>query len=216
MAWCQPGDKPLSEPMMVRLPTHICVTQPQWVNESLIHYSTLWYCHLWFSFLNLEIPDTDQKENSFIFNWLPLAISFCHLQKYPGAETVWRSTLIKVGIPIVEIRLSYGCLISKMELPIQIMILTHWGRVIHICIGNLTIIVSDDGLSPGWRKAIIWNNAGILLIGSLGTNFSEILIGIQSFSFKKMHLKMSSWKLRPLCLGLNGAWTKGLTFCRYL
>ena len=33
MAWRQPGDKPLSEPMMmVRLPTHICVTQPQWVN----------------------------------------------------------------------------------------------------------------------------------------------------------------------------------------
>ena len=32
MAWCRPGDKPLSEPMMVRLKTHICVTQPQWVN----------------------------------------------------------------------------------------------------------------------------------------------------------------------------------------
>ena len=31
MAWRQPGDKPLSEPMMVRLPTHICVTRPQWV-----------------------------------------------------------------------------------------------------------------------------------------------------------------------------------------
>ena len=32
MAWRRPGDKPLSEPMMVNLPTHICVTQPQWVN----------------------------------------------------------------------------------------------------------------------------------------------------------------------------------------
>ena len=32
MAWRRPGDKTLSEPMMVRLPTHICVTQPQWVN----------------------------------------------------------------------------------------------------------------------------------------------------------------------------------------
>ena len=31
MAWRRPGDKPLSEPMMVRLPTHICVTRPQWV-----------------------------------------------------------------------------------------------------------------------------------------------------------------------------------------
>ena len=32
MAWRRPGDKPLSEPMMVVLPTHICVTRPQWVN----------------------------------------------------------------------------------------------------------------------------------------------------------------------------------------
>ena len=32
MAWRQSGDKPLSEPMMVSLLTHICVTQPQWVN----------------------------------------------------------------------------------------------------------------------------------------------------------------------------------------
>ena len=33
MAWRLPGDKPLSEPMIVRLPTHICVTRPQWVKE---------------------------------------------------------------------------------------------------------------------------------------------------------------------------------------
>ena len=32
MAWRRPGDKPLSEPMIVSLPTHICVTRPQWVN----------------------------------------------------------------------------------------------------------------------------------------------------------------------------------------
>ena len=35
MAWRRPGDKPLSEPMMVRLPTHICVSRPQWVNSSV-------------------------------------------------------------------------------------------------------------------------------------------------------------------------------------
>ena len=33
MAWRRSGDKPLSEPMMVSLPTHICVTRPQWVND---------------------------------------------------------------------------------------------------------------------------------------------------------------------------------------
>ena len=81
--------------------------------------------------------------------------------------------------------------------------LTHWGRVTHICVGKLAIIGSDNGLSPGRRQAIIWTNAGILIIGPLGTNFSEILIVINTFSFKKMHLKMSSAKWRPFCLGLN-------------
>ena len=32
MAWCRSGDKPLSEPIMVSLMTHFCVTRPQWVN----------------------------------------------------------------------------------------------------------------------------------------------------------------------------------------
>ena len=68
--------------------------------------------------------------------------------------------------------------------------LNHWSRVTHICVGKLAIIGSDNGLSPGRRQAIIWTNAGILLSGPLRTNFSGILIRIQTFSFKKMHLKM--------------------------
>ena len=81
--------------------------------------------------------------------------------------------------------------------------LTHWGRVTHICVAYLTIIDSDNGLSPRRRQAIIWTNAEILLIRPLGTNVSEMLIEIHTFSFKKMHLKMSSAKRRPFCLGLN-------------
>ena len=61
----------------------------------------------------------------------------------------------------------------------------------------------DKILSPGRHQAIIWTNAGILLIKTLGTNFSEILIRNQTFSLKKIHLKMSSAKWRPFCLGLN-------------
>ena len=72
--------------------------------------------------------------------------------------------------------------------------LTHWGRVTHICVSNLAIIGSDNGLSPDRRQASIWTNAGILLIGPLGTNFSEILIEILKVSFKKMRLKVSSAK----------------------
>ena len=54
----------------------------------------------------------------------------------------------------------------------------HWGRVTRICVGKLTNIGSDNGLAPGRRQAIIRTNAGILLIGPWGTNFSEILIEI--------------------------------------
>ena len=64
-------------------------------------------------------------------------------------------------------------------------------------------IGSDNGLLPGRRQAIIWTSDGILLIGPLGTNFSEILIKIYLFSFNKMHLKMSPGKWRPFCLSLN-------------
>ena len=81
--------------------------------------------------------------------------------------------------------------------------LTHWGRVTHICVSKITIIGSDNGLSSGRRQAILWTSVGILFIGPLGTNFSEVLIEIYTFSFKKMHLKMSSGKWRPFCLGLN-------------
>ena len=76
--------------------------------------------------------------------------------------------------------------------------LTHWGQVTHICVSKLTIIGSDNGLSPG-------TNAGILLIGPLGTNLSEISIGYQTFSFKKMHsgnvvCEMVSILSRPKCV----------------
>ena len=82
-------------------------------------------------------------------------------------------------------------------------LLTHWGRVTHICVGKQTIMGSDNGLSPGRRQAIIWTNAGILLTEPLRTNFSDTLIKIQTFSFKKMYLKISPGKWRPYCLGLN-------------
>ena len=76
--------------------------------------------------------------------------------------------------------------------PVKKQSLTHWGRVTHICVGKLIIIGSDNGLSPERRQAIIWPNAGILLIGPLGTNFSEIFIEIQT----SQHLKYSHTVLR--------------------
>ena len=84
--------------------------------------------------------------------------------------------------------------------------LTHWSRVTHICINELTIIGSDNGLSPGRRRrqAIIWTNDGILLIGTWGAKKNRaILIKLHTFSFTKMRLKMSSRKRRPFCFNFN-------------
>ena len=73
----------------------------------------------------------------------------------------------------------------------------------HICVSKLAIIGSDNGLSPGRRQAIIYTNAGILLIQTSETNLSEILSGIHTFSFKKMHWKCHLQNGGPFCHGLN-------------
>ena len=83
-------------------------------------------------------------------------------------------------------------------------------RVTHICVGNLTIIGSDNGLSPDQRQAIIWTNGGILSIGALGTKFSEIVIEIHKFSFKKIAFenvvgKMAAILSRPQCVNTRSA-----------
>ena len=64
---------------------------------------------------------------------------------------------------------------------------------------NWVSIDSGNGLSPLRCQAITWTNAGLLSIGLLGTNFSEIRIRILSFSYKKMHLKLPIWQ--PFCPG---------------
>ena len=84
-------------------------------------------------------------------------------------------------------------------LALSLEVLTHWGQVAHICVSKLTSSDSDNGLSPALRQAI----AGMLLIGYLGTNFSGILIAINTIYFKKMHLKIPSAIWRPFCFGLK-------------
>ena len=71
----------------------------------------------------------------------------------------------------------------------------------HICVGSLTIIGSDNGLSHGPREAIIWTNAGILSIGPLGTNYSGILFEIHAFSSRKSIWTSAKWS--PFCPGFN-------------
>ena len=70
----------------------------------------------------------------------------------------------------------------------------------HMCVSNLTIICSDNGLSPPRRQAIIWTNDGILLIGPFGTNLSDrnSYLFIQENAFENFVCKMAA-----ICFGLN-------------
>ena len=104
---------------------------------------------------------------------------------------------------IRSMNLSHECVsIRVLETHKSSFLLNHWGRLTHAAV-NQTIINSDNGLPPGRCQAIIWTNAGILSIGPLGINFSEILMENEIFSIKKMRLKMSSAKSilsRPQCV----------------
>ena len=53
MAWRRPGDKPLSEPMMVSLLTHMCVTRSQWVNN---HWCICSLAHICVTTVVISIP----------------------------------------------------------------------------------------------------------------------------------------------------------------
>ena len=100
--------------------------------------------------------------------------------------------------------------------------LNYWGRVTHICVSKLSTI--------GWRQAIIWSNAEILLFRTFGTNFSEIYSKFHTLHSRKCIWKCRLPKWRPLCLvedelkyspptGVVGLWVDKMKpglLCRYL
>ena len=92
----------------------------------------------------------------------------------------------------------------------------HWGRVAHICVSKLTIIGSDNGLSPGRRQAIVWTNARILLIRPPKGRINNILalvqiklpwncnrnsnVFIQENALENVVCEMASISSRPQCV----------------
>ena len=73
--------------------------------------------------------------------------------------------------------------------------ITNLHLMLHICVIEL-----GQHWFRLWLVAITWPDADLLSIEPLGTNFSEIQIGIQHFSFMKMNLETSSAKWQPFCL----------------
>ena len=130
------------------------------------------------------------------FHWLNNAHN---LQWFLFQGNLWWSMLCIGKFKISFISYWFTEILKKGNylhfLPFCSIFKTHWGQVMHICNSKQTIIGLDNG--------IIWTNARMLLIGTLGTNFSEILSEFYTFWFMKMHLKMLTAKSLALCLGLN-------------
>ena len=162
------------------LQTHICVTQSPWMN---FHHIYFW------------ITYTETKKNR---HWLHQELSFSTL------ATTIDENFINITFPCQSMsKQASWCSESSCRQHKTGCGLTHWGRVTHICVSKLTNTGSDNGLSPERHQAIIRPNAGIFLIRPIATNFGEILIEIQTFSSKKIRLKMSSAKCCLFRLGLN-------------
>ena len=90
-----------------------------------------------------------------------------------------------------------GCFCSRT-------ILTHWGRVTHICVSRLPITGSDNGLSPGRRQAVIWTNWNIVnwtLRNKLQWKFNRNSnIFIHENAFESFVCEMAAILSRPQCV----------------
>ena len=125
MAWCRPGDKPLSEVMMISLLMHICVTRPQWSEG----YPPVDSSHQRPLMLNVDVSCGECSKKS--VNKLPIC------RRNPmGQLSWWISIPLAMWIQRIRERLcgeSYLCcrsqICNKNELPAWMIWLTTCGRV---------------------------------------------------------------------------------------
>ena len=137
-----------------------------------------------------------------VMAWCRQAISHYLNQCWPRFMSpygVTKPQWVKV-MPSVNLSIN-GLVVPSTRLVVQKFVsslkhMSHWCRIYES--GDLASVGSGNGLSPVRRQVITWTNAGLLSIGHLGTNFSEIRIEIRNISLKKMHLDMSSVKLAAM------------------
>ena len=101
--------------------------------------------------------------------------------------------------------LEYNNIILMLILWIMIVGLTHWGRMTHICVSQLITIVSDNGLSPDRRQAIIRKKWWNIVIWTRGKKFQwnlnrNFYIFIQENAFENVVWKMATILSRPQCV----------------
>ena len=97
---------------------------------------------------------------------------------------------------------------------------THWVRVTHVCVSKLTFIVSDNGLSPGWRQAIIWTQCWNVVNWTLGsklqwTFYQNSNIFFQENAFENIVFEKAAILSRPQCVNKlkpekKNGWSEGV------
>ena len=121
-----------------------------------------------------------------------------HWELFLPVHIFWLSGCTKLFDLVVHMILRH----MAINVGLPNLVLTHWSRAMHICVSKLTIIGSDNHLSPGRRQAIIWTIAGIFnctLGNKLQWNFNRNSnICIRENAFENVVCEMAS-----ICLGLR-------------
>ena len=157
MAWCRPGDKPLSEPMVVSLPTHICVTPPQWFNtrsSNLVPHTLVFRSHNLQSLLDLfclYLFSHSYLANHLITRPMLLILVIIHTSPnvvYKICEHQILNSRIVSADDTLPIYTQYICATTHIKIQAleyalasqadcSELLLTLWARVSHICISEM-------------------------------------------------------------------------------
>ena len=137
MAWRRPGDKPLSEPMMVRMPTRICVTRPQWVNTMLLHSNTWNYNAILTQFHRNLHPELS-------FSQLPLQLVI-------GITYEWRHFNLSQVTMVMVIILTVFCGTSRYVLSGD----TSYRSVPHVCSPRLLLKRAERLRLICWPRPLV-------------------------------------------------------------
>ena len=146
MAWRRPGDKPLSEPMMVSLLMHICVSRPQWVNSGYLKFSNK-------SVIDIHVANKLIFPAKSSFRGVMQEVNAYHRkhESIAGDLLYWRSE-IKLDISIINGRHcaaiggTFADWVTRHENHQRTLVarltayrfsLTHWGRLTLICVSVL-------------------------------------------------------------------------------
>ena len=172
MVWRRPGDKPLSEPMVVSLPTHICVAWPKWVNWSIGNKLQ------WFFFRNLNIITQESVFKMSSGKWRPFCLALNVLKHIinDDAKTIWLPATIMLTYMYTAAEIKTHHIDSSMqEGSISITMYSWWRHQIEtfsallaICAGN-SPVPGEFPHKGQWRGALMFSLICVWMKGWVNT-----------------------------------------------